>query len=127
MTTDYRLCIYNGAGTLILNLSAPAGGMCGTKPCWKATRTGFKYKNKTPVPLNSLTALTLASGPDGKAKVGASSKGTTLTIPGLPLNQTTPVRAQLINSFNSTCFESIYSAPANSRPGDTLKWKDKND
>src|SRR5262249_9132127 len=46
-TTAYRLCVYDGTGLLLRNLPVAPGGTCGTKPCWKATRTGFSYSNRT--------------------------------------------------------------------------------
>ena len=125
-TTSYRLCVYGGTGTLIMNLAVPAGGMCSGKPCWKATHTGFKYKDKLGTS-NGVTALNLQSGVDGKAKIGAKGKGMNLLVPPLPLNQTTAVHVQLINSTTATCWDAHYSAPAGSKVGDTQKWKDNND
>ena len=125
-TTDYRLCVYDDTGSLIMNLSVPAGGTCSGKPCWKATRSGFKYKDKLGTS-NGVTALNLQSGVDGKAKILAKGKGTSLSVPTLPLDQTTPVHVQLINSTTPACWDASYSTPAKSRPGDTSKWNDSND
>jgi hypothetical protein len=126
-TTDYRLCIYDGAGTLIMNLAAPAGGICGTRPCWKATLTRYVYVNKAGTP-NGLRRLLLQSGPAGKARIVANARGLHLNLPTLPLTQApNPVRAQLINSTTPACWEASFSAPAQSAVGGTLKWRDHND
>lgn len=127
-TTDYRLCVYDGTGGLIMNLAAPAGGTCSRgKPCWKETRSGFTYKNNMAA-LNELTALTLKSGAPGKAKVAAKAGGMSLTVPPLPLAQAPgSVRVQLINSTTAACWEASFSAPAASKPDDMSKWKDTND
>lgn len=125
MTTEYRLCIYDGTGSLKMDLAVPAGGTCSGKPCWKQTQKGFKYKDKLGTSAG-VTGLTLQAGVDGKAKIGATGKGVNLIVPMLPLNQTNPVRVQLINSTTTACWEASYLGPPTSRPGDT-KWKDKND
>ena len=44
-TNDYALCVYDQGGRR-LAATAPAGGMCGTKPCWKQTSSGFSYTDK---------------------------------------------------------------------------------
>ena len=55
-TNDYALCVYEQTG-LLLGATAPAGGTCGTKPCWKRTKSsGFAYTDKV-------------LDPDGLAKV----------------------------------------------------------
>jgi len=126
LTTDYRLCVYDGADVLIMNMLAPAGGVCDGKPCWKATRLGFRYKNKAALP-NGIRTISLASGIAGKARITIRGKGSSLMIPTLPLVQTpNPVRVMLINDETSACWIASYSAPPKSRPG-TEKWKDKND
>lgn len=126
-STNYRLCVYDGTGTLIMQPSIPAGGMCSGKPCWKTTTKGFKYKDKLGTS-NGVTGLSLSMNTaPGKAKIGVQGKGMNLLIPTLPLDQTTPVQVQLINSTTSVCWGASYSNPPGSRPADTLKWKDKND
>jgi hypothetical protein len=49
-TSQYNLCLYDDAGTLVADLNVnQAGAMCGTppKPCWKPISTlGYKYLDK---------------------------------------------------------------------------------
>jgi len=125
-TTDYRLCVYDGDGVRQLSLRAPAGGTCAGKDCWKETRKGFKYKDKEATP-DGIVALALTEGVAGKAKIGLVAKGALLTLPSLPLAQSSPVRVQLLNSGTSSCWQASYTLPAGTKPGITSKWKDKND
>src|SRR5262249_15496480 len=43
-TTGYDLCVYDQRGR-IASATVPADGQCGTKPCWKPSANGAKYKN----------------------------------------------------------------------------------
>jgi hypothetical protein len=47
-STDYTVCIYDSSRGRSRSCSpaAPAGGTCGTKPCWKTIKGGFKYNDK---------------------------------------------------------------------------------
>jgi len=124
---NYRVCVYDGTNDLILNLPVPASGTCNGKPCWKATKTGFVYKNKLGT-VEGLRALALKSGPDGKASVKLKAKGSGLDLPELPLMQAPQaVRVLVINSETETCWIADFTAPPLSKAGNTTKWKDKND
>ena len=114
-TTDYTLCIYDSAG-LILDATAPAGGMCNasTKPCWADKPKGFNYKDKDLTP-DGIVQLQLREGLiAGKAKITLKAKGVPLDDPAFPLSQ--PVTVQLVNS-DGTCWEAVYSAPASKNTG----------
>lgn len=125
-TTAYRLCGYDGAGTVILDLPVQAGGTCGTRPCWKAASKSFAYKDKLGG-AGGVTAIALKSGAEGKAAVSLKAKGATLPMPTLPLVQTPdPVRVLLVNEATNTCWGSAYSA-APKDPASTVKWRVKND
>lgn len=108
-TTDYRLCVYDNSG-LRLTMTAPAGGTCGTKPCWKPAGTsGFNYKDKQLTPAG-IQQLKLKQGADGKAQIQLVGRGTLLALPNLAtVNQ--PLRVQLRN-LNGLCWEAVYSSPA---------------
>jgi hypothetical protein len=56
---DYTLCLYDESGgppTLLFDAVAPAGGTCGTGPCWKPTPNcsgatcGYTYNDKDSTP-----------------------------------------------------------------------------
>ncbi len=112
-TNGYWLCVYNGAAQLVLGVTAPAGGTCNGKPCWKATgTTGFKYKNKLRTP-DGVDSVTLKAGVDGKAQAVVNARGIPFEIPTLPL--TLPMRVQL-QGQNGNCWEATYSIARKNLP-----------
>jgi cysteine-rich repeat protein len=111
-TTDYLLCIYDASGE---RLSAPvaAGGMCGTRPCWKALGTiGFKYADMAGK-LDGLTKVLLKAG-SGRGKLGVNGAGPNLLLPTLPL--TLPVTVQLQQDASSACWEATYGTATTNTP-----------
>jgi cysteine-rich repeat protein len=119
--TDYQLCIYAN-GSVVSKAFIPAGGNCGTKPCWKENAKGFQYKDKEASP-DGVTQLQLKEGlVDGKAQIQVKEKGSNIDFPSLPL--ALPVRVQLKNA-NGVCWETIHGAPAAKNDG--AQYKDKND
>jgi uncharacterized delta-60 repeat protein len=112
-TTAWALCLYDGAGVLVFEATAPAAGTCGTKPCWRATKSGFRRKDRTGA-AEGLRAHVLKAGDAGKAKATVRGKGEQLGPPGLPLPL--PLRAQLQGS-DAACFEATYSQAIRNEPG----------
>jgi hypothetical protein len=119
-TDDYALCMYESpADTTQLTALAPAGGTCGSKPCWRAVgSSGFKYGNKDASP-DGLQKVSVKTGIAGKAKATVKAKGNNLSaspygMPAPPL--TTPVRVQLQVS-GGACFEATYSNPTSNVTG----------
>jgi hypothetical protein len=107
-TTDYDLCIYDTAG-LKMTYYVPAGGMCGTKPCWRVLGTqGFKYRNRLAAPTN-LEYLLLRAGGTEKGHIAANPPphGAPANLPMLPL--TTPVLVQLQQDSSRVCWEATYN------------------
>jgi hypothetical protein len=114
----YALCLYDesGAPALVFDAAIPAGGTCGTKPCWKGTgeppgAKGFKYKNKERTP-EGVLKLVLKAGLEGKTKVVVKGGGPHLGagvfgLPPLPL--ALPARMQL-QGPGGACWEAVYSA-----------------
>ena len=84
--TDYTLCIYDSSAASAADLfaRAPAGGTCGTKPCWKTIKGGFKYNDKLFTP-DGLQQVLLKSGAATKTKILVKGKGVDLPMPTLPL------------------------------------------
>src|SRR5262249_15479574 len=82
--TDYRVCLYDASAAAqpVLIATATGGRTCAGKPCWKANKTGFKYKDKGETPDGILVAL-LKGGIDGKAKLVVKGKGVNLKTPTL--------------------------------------------
>jgi len=125
-TTDYTLCVYDAGGTspLALSATAPAGGTCGGRACWKALGfVGFKYGDKELTP-DGLLKLMVKSGTGGKASIALKGKGALLDAPALPLAQSPRVTAQLRIS-DGACFESVHNAPA--LTNGSASFKDKED
>jgi hypothetical protein len=123
--TDYRLCVYDGASALVHESSIPAGGLCGSVPCWKSKSSGFQYKNKSRTP-EGIEKLQLKQGLNpGQAKVLLAGKGALLGPPAMPLVQ--PVTVQL-KSGNGKCWGAVYSAPATKNlAGPPGQFKDRSD
>ncbi|HZR81876.1 MAG TPA: Ig-like domain-containing protein [Candidatus Binatia bacterium] len=109
--TDYQLCVFDGGGATIARASAPAGGSCGSRPCWTENPKGFRFKSrqsKNGGPTSSVK-LTLRAGADGKAQIVLQGSGVQLGLHPLPASQ--PVRVQLKNA-DGACWEAVYAAPA---------------
>lgn len=101
-TEAYALCLY-AAEAPIFSASVAPGGLCGTVPCWKPSRIGYKYRNKVGIPAG-ITTLSLKSGAVGFAKVSAKGKGAHLVMPPVGDLQL-PVRVQLQAAW---CWEARY-------------------
>ena len=106
---DYTLCIYETVGeqpSVLLSATAPAGGQCAGRDCWKAlSTTGFRYKDKELTP-DGLDTIILKAGDDGKAKIIVKGKGAGLILPS-PLDVELPVTVQL-QSTNGECWQAGY-------------------
>ncbi|HXJ33294.1 MAG TPA: hypothetical protein VMS22_04575 [Candidatus Eisenbacteria bacterium] len=101
--TRYALCVYDQGGEhLVTHLEVPGGVTCGGKPCWKASKKGFNYRDKN----GALDEVALVSGEAGKAKVNAKGKGAELGFGAFPL--TLPIVVQL-QASNNECWSATYS------------------
>jgi uncharacterized delta-60 repeat protein len=114
--TAYSFCVYDESGptpALVYEATAPAGGTCGAKPCWKLAGTkGFKRKDPDALS-EGLVSHLLKAGEAGKAQAVVKGKGERVGPPGLPL--ALPLRAQL-QAFDAGCFEARYSVAARNAP-----------
>jgi hypothetical protein len=109
-TDGYALCVYDESGptsALTAQAWAPAGGLCKTKPCWKAIGIkGFAYKDGLETP-NGVLGLKVQIGAPGKSKLLVKGKGPLLGLPGLPL--ALPARVQ-VQRRGGECWEATYSS-----------------
>jgi Bacterial Ig domain len=123
-TTDYEVCLYDAAGTLIGRACAPAGGTCEGKPCWRERRHGYKYRKRdfSPSGTKNTLQLDLKAGFDGKAAIIVKGKGGNPVIPALPLAQ--PVAAEIVNG-GGACWQATFRAPAQQNEPD--RFKDRGD
>jgi cysteine-rich repeat protein len=124
-TTSYQFCIYDevsGVPSLMSSMHVPAGGTCGTKPCWKETGAGWKYTNKAGTP-NGITSIGLKQGlAPGKTRIQVQGRGLTLDMPDLPFGQDQDVTLQL-QASNGICWQAHYQAPAFRNLGELFKDK----
>ncbi len=93
----YALCVYDEAPSgfsLILDATAPPGGLCAGRPCWRRNRSGTKwlYRDRELSP-DGMLRLDLVSGPSDKARLVAVAKGARAGVPTPPLQQATRVVA----------------------------------
>lgn len=103
-TTKYDLCIYDGAA-VGGGAAIAAGGTCAGRPCWTATGTGFRYRDKSALS-HGVTAIDLRAGADGKARITIKGKGATLAMPTPPL--ALPLTVQLANDAG-VCWSARYA------------------
>ena len=115
-TTGFTLCVYDQSANPqpLIFVKAPPGGMCGTKPCWKATKTGYKYKDKFLDP-DGVLGILLKQGVDSVAKIVVKGKGPNVGMPLLP--PTPKVTVQLKRDDDlGTCWDAEYTTPIKSLP-----------
>jgi hypothetical protein len=111
-TSDYSVCVYdqNGAASVLrMDATAPAGGVCAGKPCWRATGTGFLYSDRELTP-EGLATIRLKTGDAGQGRITVKGRSTPLPLPSLPLGA--PVTVQLQRRDVATCWGATFSAPA---------------
>jgi Disintegrin len=103
--TDYALCVYQpGLTHPLLSLTAPAGGTCGTRPCWDANASNGKiaYKDRDLTPDGVQTIKLSSSTTPGRAKAIFKAKGVLLALPSPPFNA--ELRVELRNSTSALCW-----------------------
>jgi hypothetical protein len=133
-TQDYTLCLYDESGmtpSLVFRATAPAGGTCGTAPCWKRRFPyqglhtpffrGFRYSDQDRTP-EGLRTIVLQTDVDPFPCQGCATlkdshitlKGTGALLsnrpgglPSLPLPL--PLRAQL-QAEDGMCWDGVYSS-----------------
>lgn len=112
---SYRLCVYDSSARTqpLLGSAIIAGGPCGTRACWKATKAGFAMSNKGALP-DGITKVKLVAGPSGRAKILVAGKGESLKMPALLLIP--PVTVQLIaqDGHSLSCWQTTYTIATDS-------------
>jgi cysteine-rich repeat protein len=120
---SYYLCVYD-KGQLVSSTTMPAAGTCAGKACWKASSTGYQYKDKELTP-DGGAQLKMKAGLDEKAQAQFKGRGANLETPALPL--TGPVRVQLKQTSGTVCWEATYSSPFVKNDGLSGSFLDKAD
>jgi hypothetical protein len=109
--TAYVPCVYDGTPSTTLAARVRAGGTCGERPCWKATRRGFRYRDRHATS-GGIAALTLEAGAEAASAIRLKGKGVELDMPALPLQQDTGTVVVQLKNDAGVCWEARYSAPA---------------
>lgn len=107
--TSYDLCVFDesaGIPELVMSEHVAAATTCGSKSCWKSTKTGFTYSDRK-LQNGPINSLSLKAGDDGKARITLKGKGTKLGMPPLPLHEDDAVIVQLSNG--AACWDGHYS------------------
>ncbi len=110
-TDGYALCVFDASAGLVARLTAPAGGTCSGKPCWKqlgstVSPKGYRYRDRDGLP-DDVDGILLKSGSAGRAKVSLKAKGDHVPMPELNA-LTFPLQVQL-QSQGGTCFGSTFT------------------
>lgn len=107
-TTSYAFCLYeqppSGAARAI-TLVAPAGGTCGTKPCWTGKVPVFFTYVDTARTVRGLKKLRVKTSASGVGSISLMAGGSALPLPTLPLG--TPVVAQM-EVIGGTCWDAVF-------------------
>ena len=103
----YALCIYDATG-LVVAAEAPAGRMCGRVPCWRPSRHGVRYSDRTLAP-DGLRTISLREGADGHAEIQVQGAGPALALPSVG-SLASPLTVQLTHA-GGECFGARYSSP----------------
>lgn len=111
-TTGYALCVYDQVPAHTITLALPGGGSCGSKPCWKAAGSAFKYADKTAAADGIYTAtFKTAAAPKGGLRLKA--KGPILRLPRMPPTGTVTVQ---LKSTAGGCWQGSFVTPIKNDP-----------
>ncbi len=126
VSTSYAACIYSedgGSPSLVMGSVVAPGGSCNGRPCWKQTRSGYVFRDRSAAQ-GGVKTVKLRAGDAGRAKLIFKALGDALVLPALPLVQSPRALVQIINDeVDGRCWE--ISLPAPPVTATTQKFKDK--
>jgi len=110
--TSYQLCVFDDVfesnpflfGDLLAGVKVPAGGTCGSKPCWTPKRSGYSYTDKSGAS-DGVRSLDLEAGDSKSAALSIFAKGPSVGIAPLPAGL--PVVVQL-QSSDGNCWQADF-------------------
>jgi len=111
VTTGYTLCVYDRPADrphVLVAATAPPGGDCAGRPCWRETGTGYRYGDKALTP-DGILKLQLRAGVDGQAKIALKGKGGNLRLTAPPFAPGVTVQ---LKSDAGICWQADYGAPS---------------
>jgi hypothetical protein len=104
--TDLTMCVLDETG-LKLSATAPAGGTCSGKPCWRTGTGALKYVDGQ-LTRGPISGMTLKAGEAGEAKIVVRAKGEDLGVGALPLTGNVVVRLE--RSGGPACWQAVFGA-----------------
>jgi hypothetical protein len=118
--TNYALCLYKN-GALVEGWRAPAGQMCGNKPCWKNATHAFSYRDPERTPDGILSVKLNEGLIPGKANVTVIANNANFSPPDLSqFDGDDVLDVQLQQVPGSVCFGATYTAPFRRLNAETL-------
>jgi hypothetical protein len=104
--TSYQLCVFDNVfgsnpflfGDLLAGVKVPAGGTCGSKPCWTPKRNGYSYTDKSGAS-DGVRSLDLEAGDSKSAALSIFAKGPSVGIAPLPAELPVVVQLQSSDGF----------------------------
>ncbi|MEO8603536.1 MAG: hypothetical protein ABI629_13255, partial [bacterium] len=114
-TTDYALCVFAGTRNAYVADSLLAySTISNDATSWKATRKGFRYRQRQATPTNGIARIDLSKFNGERMGLELMGKGTGLHLAELPAG--VAITAQLRNSSNSRCWSATFDASEQRRP-----------
>jgi len=119
--TDYTLCVFDALG-LVAGATTPPAGTCDGRPCWRATRSGFRYHDGARAS-DGLGQIDLRAKDLFHGGLKVKAKGPNLHLPALLAGIVSPVVAELRghNVSHDQCWQSSFPSDATKRSASTLK------
>jgi len=107
MSDDVGICLYHGSNR-ILKAVVPAGGMCGTSPCWTGAAPDFTYLDTEGTPDGVRKMKVIADA----ITANAAGPGLDSTSQGVPnpvgLGEGGPPVVLQLHTGNSACVEATF-------------------
>jgi len=100
------LCLYDGAGTLLVSAPAPSTGTCGDAACWKEKGAKDRYRDGKTT-RTGVRSLVVRDG--SKTKLALMGKGLRLGLPATPI-EPLPLTVQLVDGTGA-CWGTSYESP----------------
>jgi cysteine-rich repeat protein len=113
---SYLLCIYDSSGQPQprMALAVPAGGNCGTRPCWRpAGASGFRYADPLRTP-DGVSGVQLKAG----GRIVLKGRGENLGLALLVYELAPKITLQLFRTGAGTCWQADFSTLTGAASGD---------
>ncbi len=119
-STGFRLCVYDQRD-LQLSATAPAGGVCAGRACWRELPAGYRYYDPDATP-DGIQKVQTHAGAGAQSKLTVKGHGAHLGLGDLDL--LAPVTVRMSRTDGGGCWEAVYSLPSVS---DAVQFKARSD